>query len=302
VNSNAVGMTVRETNAARVNEQLAAMGRRQINAFHHEARLLPDGKVLVLAGVEQILTNVQGSGAVDVLGEMVIVMNPDLQVVWAWDAFDHMDVTRRATLDDRCAPGVRPPLQFASTANDWLHANSVAQTPGGNLLLSCRCQHGVVKIDYSNGEGGGALIWRLGKDGDFRFSSRDSSPWFSHQHDPEFDMGNDTTLTLFDNGNVRHDADPKANSRGQVIRLDEKSPVAPLLLNLDLGQYSFALGAAQTLRNGNYHFSNGFLPDASTVAIEVDPAGKPVYALQTCGPEYRSFRMRDMYSHNRCTR
>ena len=41
--------TVAETNAGRVNEQLAALGLHPINAFHHEARKLPDGKYLVLA-------------------------------------------------------------------------------------------------------------------------------------------------------------------------------------------------------------------------------------------------------------
>jgi arylsulfate sulfotransferase len=290
------GMTVRETNAARVNEQLVSLGRRPINAFHHEARGLPGGRILVLAGVEQIMTGVQGPEAINILGDMIIVMNSDLQVVWTWDAFDHLDVTRKATLDDICVPGVCPPLILARAANDWLHGNSVQQTPDGNLLFSSRSQDWVIKIDYGNGDGGGDVIWRLGKDGDFRFESTDPFPWFSHQHDPEFDMGNDATLTLFDNGDLRRDQDPQAHSRGQVIRLDERSRVATVLLNSDLGLYSIALGSAQSLSNGNFHFDNGFLPDASSQSIEVDPSGKVVYTIQTRGPEYRSFRMRDIYS------
>jgi hypothetical protein len=290
------GTTVRETNAARVNEQLAALGRRQINAFHHEARRLPGGKILVLGGVEQLMTDVQGPGNVDVLGEMIIVMDRDLQVVWTWDAFDHLDVTRKATLGDVCAPGVCPPLRLASTANDWLHANSVAQTPDGNLLLSCRSQDLVFKIDYQNGEGTGDVLWRLGKDGDFRFDSTDPYPWFSHQHDPEFDAGDDVTLTLLDNGNTRRDQNPQANSRGQVIRLDERARVATLVLNVDLGQFSFALGSAQKLPNGDFHFDNGFPPDVKAQSVEFDSTGKLVYGLVTSGPEYRTFRMRDLYT------
>ena len=69
------GLTVLETNAARVNEQLAAMGMRSISAFHHEARRLPDGRILVLGAVELILTDVQGPGPIDVLGDMIIVMD-----------------------------------------------------------------------------------------------------------------------------------------------------------------------------------------------------------------------------------
>jgi arylsulfate sulfotransferase len=289
------GMTVLQTNAARVNEQLAELGKRRINSFHHEARRLPDGKVLVLAGLEQILNNVQGSGPVDVLGDMIIVLDRSLKVVWTWDAFDHLDPARRATLDDICAPGVCPPLRLARAANDWTHAKSVQQTPDGNLLLSVRSQDWILKIDYENGEGGGEVIWRLGKDGDFRMISADPNPWFSHQHDPHF-LADNKTLLLFDNGNFRRDTDANANSRGQVIQVDERNRTATLAFNQNLGQYSFALGSANILPNGDYHFDNGFLPDTSAMSMEFDPSGNLVYALQTRGPAYRSFRMRDLYS------
>ncbi len=91
-----VGLTVLETNAAQVNEQLVAMGRRPISGFHHEVRTLPDGRILALADVEQILTDVQGPGPVDVLGDMIIVFDPNLQVLWTWDTFDHLDTARLA--------------------------------------------------------------------------------------------------------------------------------------------------------------------------------------------------------------
>ena len=288
------GLTVLETNAARVNEQLAALGMRSISAFHHEARRLPDGRILVLGAVEQILTDVQGPGPVDVLGDMIIVMDSNLQVVWAWDAFDHLDVTRIATLNDKCSPGSCPSLFLAVTANDWLHGNSVQQTPDGNLLYSARSQDWVIKIDYQRGVGSGAVIWRLGKDGDFQINSTDPSPWFSHQHDPQF-LADNTTLLLFDNGNLRNFADPSANSRGQVIQLDEQNRIANLVVNIDMGQYSFALGAAQKLPNGDYHFDVGYLVDGTSIAVEVDPSGNIVYALHAGAPAYRSFRMHNLY-------
>src|ERR1700730_8794967 len=97
-----VGMTVLETNAARVNEQLAALGRRQISGFHHEVRTLPDGRIAALADVEQILTDVQGPGPVDVIGDMIVVFDRDLNVIWTWDAFDHLDVKRAAVLGEKC--------------------------------------------------------------------------------------------------------------------------------------------------------------------------------------------------------
>jgi hypothetical protein len=45
-----LGNVVLETNAARVNEQLRALGKREISGFHHEALTLPDGRVAALAG------------------------------------------------------------------------------------------------------------------------------------------------------------------------------------------------------------------------------------------------------------
>jgi hypothetical protein len=288
------GLTVFETNAARINEQLAAMGKRPINAFHHEARFLSTGDIVVLAGVEQILTDVQGPGPVNVLGEMILVLNRDLEVIWVWDAFDHLDVTRMATLSDRCGPGSCPPLYLAPQANDWLHANAITETPEGNLLLSMRSQDWVIKIDYRHGRGSGDVIWRLGRDGDFRASSTDPDIWFSHQHDPEIEV--DGTLTLFDNSNGRRLENASANSRGQVFRLNERDRVAEVVLNADLGLYAFALGSAQRLENGNYFFDVGFLSTGNGVSVEVDPAGRRVYAIQSSAPEYRTFRMKNMYT------
>jgi hypothetical protein len=288
------GITVRETNAARVNEQLTAMGKRPINAFHHEARRLSNGNIVVLAGVEQILTNVQGPGPVNVLGDMIIVLNPNLEVVWTWDGFDHLDTRRLATQHDMCSPDSCPPLSLAPEANDWLHGNAVTETPEGNLLYSARSQDWVIKIDYRGGEGTGDVLWRLGKDGDFTIVSTDPDPWFSHQHDPEIEV--DGTLSIFDNGNVRQEQDTGAHSRGQVYRLDEANRRAELVVNTDLGVYAFALGSAQRLEDGNYFFDAGFREDGTGISIESDSLGQVQYAIESNAPVYRTFRMKNMYN------
>ncbi|HEY1336630.1 MAG TPA: aryl-sulfate sulfotransferase [Bryobacteraceae bacterium] len=293
------GLTLRETNAGRVNEQLAAMGKHAITSFHHEALALPDGAIAVLGSVEQVLTGVQATGAVDVVGDMLLVLDRDLQVVWTWDTFDHLDAHRRATLEDQCAPGVCPPLTLGSTANDWTHANAIFPTTDGNFLVSLRNQDWIVKINYDSGEGDGGVIWRLGKDGDFRLNSTDPAGWFSHQHDPQFEPVSATRLMILDNGNLRRDTNPAANSRGQVLELDEQARAATLAYNADLGMYSFALGATEKLPNGNYWFVAGFLADASGVSEELDATGKPVFALRTAAPVYRSYRLASMYATER---
>jgi len=70
----------------------------------------------------------------------------------------------------------------------------------GSLLVSLRNQDWIVKIDYGNNSGTGNVVWRLGLQGDFSVVSNDPLPWFSHQHDIEFDG---TTFELYDNGNTR---------------------------------------------------------------------------------------------------
>ncbi len=289
------GMTVLETNAARVSEQLVAMGKHPIGSFHHEARTLSNGDIVVLAGEERILTDVQGPGPVDVLGDMIVVLDPNLNVVWSWDAFDHLDPHRMATLGDICSPGNCPATYLAPAPNDWLHGNSVQESSDGNLVYSARSQDWVVKIDYQRGSGAGDVLWKMGVDGDFTINSSDPYPWFSHQHDPEFVPGT-STMTVFDDGNVRNSLDPTANSRGQALQVDETNRAVTPIMSQDLGNYSFALGAAQLLKNGDYAFDIGFLSDGTSMSLELDRTGNPVYSLHVSAPAYRTFRMQSIYS------
>jgi arylsulfate sulfotransferase len=291
------GYTLKETNAARVSEQLLAMGLRPVTAFHHEARQLPDGKILVLASAEQFFTDVQGDGEVNVLGDTILVLDQELKVQWAWDSFDHLDVGRAAVGGEICTPqgGGCPPFYNSPQANDWLHGNSVQYTPEGNLLYSSRHQDWLIKIEYDGGGGSGRILWKLGKDGDFRLASGDPGEWFSHQHDGQ--IAPDGTLTVFDNGNTRYVEDDTAHSRGQALVLDEVNQVATPALNIDLGGYSLALGSAALLGNGNYHFNAGISPGKPTSRfIEVDKTGKIVYEMSLPGLTYRSFRLPDLYS------
>ena len=292
------GMTVLETNAERVNEQLTALGKRQITAFHHEARPLPNGRVAVLGDVEQVLTDVQGPGPVDVVGDMILVLDKDLNVVWTWDAFDNLDVHRRAILGETC-PGSCPPTLLSPPAADWTHGNAIQETPDGNLLYSSRHQDWLIKVSYNYGEGDGHVLWRLGKDGDFAFNSTDPYPWFSHQHDGNFEASDPSRLLVFDDGNTRVAAMNGGNSRGQVFTIDEQNRVVTPVLNADLGVYSQAVGSAQKLRDGDYHFDAGFVAENGTNdahSFEVNGTGKIMYDAHANTILYRTFRMTDMYT------
>jgi arylsulfate sulfotransferase len=295
------GIPVAETNAAQVSQQLAKLGVHPINGFHHEARKLAGGGYLVLADSERILTNVQAPGPVDVIGDTIVVLNQDLQVTWAWDAFDHLDTYRTATLGETCtypAGLTCAPFYLSPTANDWLHGNALQLLPDGNILYSIRHQDWVVKIDYANGTGSGAILWRMGLAGDFRIMSTDLSPWFSHQHDPNFEM-NGTVMLVFDNGNVRQASNPSAHSRGQVLQVDERNLVVTTRLDADLGVYSVAAGSAQLLPDGDYNFDAAFLLSTASNAAEsfqVEPTGTIDFGLRFGAFNYRTFRMPDLYT------
>jgi arylsulfate sulfotransferase len=318
------GNTVRETNASRVAEQLAALsGITSVcalggtdclsGAFHHEGYPLANGHTLILTDEEKIFTDgTQGSSPtnpVDIIGDIIVDLDTNWQVAWYWRAFDHLDANRAAILGEVCnvTIGGCPPI-FLTTGNtqDWLHSNALYYTPSdGSLLLSMRHQDWVDKIDYGNGSGTGAILWTLGLDGDFTINNPtgDSYPWFSHQHDAGFLQNGTTMLALFDNGNTRVSPPPlglgSGDSRGYVLSVDETNlQVTPVLL-ADLGIFSGALGTAERLDNGDYHFDAGFSPTAPPYAmtVEVFPDGTLSYALQVEGLRaYRAMRVISLYS------
>jgi hypothetical protein len=310
------GNTLRETNATHVAKQLVARGvlhsGEVFGSFHHDAIRLANGNTIVLGSAERIFPlGTQGSTdplGVDIIGDVVVVLDPNWQVIWGWNSFDHLDINRAAVLGELCRPGDAgcPAVLLAgqtstATANDWLHSNSIFYIPSsGDLLLSSRHQDWVVKIDYKKGLGTGKVLWRLGLGGDFTMNSTDPYPWFSHQHDASYEAFGTGLISVFDNGNTRVEGSPGVtqNSRGQLLRIDETNMQVSLLMNADLGVYAFALGSAQLLPNGNAHFLAGAVaPGGNAYSIEVRLDGTIDYEIQSGPPlVYRSWRMRSLYA------
>jgi hypothetical protein len=309
------GTAIRETNIARVAEQLEdrgihsdckAGGKECVSGFHHEAIRLPNGHTLVVAGLERMMpAGTQGAKEpVDVLGDLVIDLDEDFQVSAVWNSFDHMDIKRASLENSKCLLGAGgggcPPIFLAAEANGWLHSNALNYIPAtGDFVVSMPEQFWTLKIDWRNGKGSGMILWRLGDGGDFKATTDDPNPWFSYQHDFGFEPVGSNLVSVLDNGRARNRKDPNANTRGQVWRLDEAAHTATLLHNADLGRYSAAVGSAQTLKNGGYAFEVGFInpPSPYSRAVETSGDGKVVYALQVEGAVvYRSFRVQNMYS------
>jgi hypothetical protein len=300
------GNTVRETNADRLGAQLIAMGKDPITSVHHDAIRLPNGFTAVLGSIERMFPpGTQGSTSPDpvmIIADNVIVLDSNWQVVWQWNAFEHLDINRAAILGEKCVPdqGGCPPLVKASIGNDWTHANALFYDPAdGNIIISMRHQDWLVKVNFSNGAGNGNVVWRMGVGGDFAINSADPYPWFSHQHDMGYETlsGNPRLMTVFDNTNTRRAAIPGSNSRGQSFMVDEVNKVVTPVVNADLGVFAFAVSSAQLLGNGNYAFDAGifpFVPPLFSQTIEVANGTTQVYKIQG-PPSYRSWLMPSLY-------
>ena len=86
------------------------------------------------------------------------------------------------------AESYRPPTHEF----DYMHLNSIAVTPDGNLLISGRHTWGLYKLDRATG----AVMWRLGGKRTQFAMGRDSQ--LAWQHDVR--MPNPQAITVFDNG------------------------------------------------------------------------------------------------------
>lgn len=269
------GDTLRQTNIRAINAQLAKLHRPKIIDFDHEAKLLPNGDTAVIASTQKIVDD--DGTPTRFTGDMVLVLNQDLQVSWVWDAFRWLNT-------DRIGP-------VGGTPSNWLHANAVSWSPeDDDLLVSLRSQSWVIKIDYADGTGNGHVIWKLGSGGNFKAIAATKQPWFSGQHDPR--LIDDNTLLLFDDGNTRHAVDRGGDSRGQEWTLDEQNMTATLVVNADMGNYSSFLGSAEMLSDGDLAFTSGGIVAGKYPhgqSIEVLPDGTRVYVLQMSEYEYRSY-------------
>jgi arylsulfate sulfotransferase len=185
---------------------------------------------------------------------------------------------------------------------------SIASRADHDIMISQRHQDHIVKINYQDTTGDGTVVWTLGNNGDFTLTnppSGDSFPWFSHQHGVEINSVD--TLVTFDDGNTRCSNGvggylPGCDSRGQVLSLNETNKTATLLADADMGNFSSALGWGQTLSNGDYFFTSGFVglgtPNQNGQAEEFNSAGTVQTFVQEDTPDlwYRAYRMPSMYA------
>ncbi len=257
------GNTIHSLTMDALNTSLAASNLRdasgntyQLRSFHHSVIALPNGHWIVLATEVKPYTNLSGlPGITNVIGDALVDVDQNLNPVWAWNTFDHLDINRR-------------PMNFP----DWTHSNDILYSPDDhNLLLSMRHQNWIIKIEYLDGQGSGKVIWHLGEGGDFKLvGALDPTDWFYAQHGMNFFTPNTTgvfRIGLMDNGNDRmfptgpvfckQSGPPIATcySTMPVLELNETNMTATMVTHYvpPPSYYSFFGGNVSLLQNGDIH-------------------------------------------------
>ncbi|MFH1532716.1 MAG: aryl-sulfate sulfotransferase [Pseudomonadota bacterium] len=225
----------------------AVLWEREID-MHHDLHPVDNGTWLWLGHAEACPNDIPNGGTVNRYDR-----DAD-ETPWSWSFCEH-------TLPD---PIVK----------DWDHLNAVLPFPGEDaLLISAKNQYAVFKID----PGTGAVLWRLGKDGDFTRTDGDEHA-FTNQHAPEFVA--DDGLLVFDNG-----VDGWRETSGAVqVRFDEDAMTYEVVWSWypDPPIYAPIWGDADRLENGNTLVTFGRRdPELDSHIIEVTPAGERVWQLVT---------------------
>ncbi|HLW47207.1 MAG TPA: aryl-sulfate sulfotransferase [bacterium] len=243
---------------------------------HHDAMRLRNGNVLLLCMAPipaDLARRVQGGlpGTEhhgEMYGDYVVEMSTAGEAVWEWRSWEHLDPeTDRITPQDR--------------RHEWTHANTVAELPDGNIVLSFRDISTIVIVDRRSGR----IVWKLGP------------PALAQQHAPSpLPNGN---LLIFDNGTHRIDH-PVPHSR--VIEVDPatKEIVWSYRERRLFDFFSPYISNAQRLPNGNTLICEGnfgrlfeVTPDGQVVWEYVNPyfakpAGQPDAAEQNS--VFRAYR------------
>jgi arylsulfate sulfotransferase len=297
------GNTIRQLTMTQLNAALAAKGYNlTLQLFSHDITVLPNGHWLVLANTLKNVVLTGQTTPTQVLGDVIVDLDTNLNPVWVWNEFDHLDVNRH-------------PWNFP----DWTHTNAVIYSPtDGNLLVSMRHQNWVVKVNYADGAGNGDILWHLGAGGDLKLVG---APWPTNWQYAQHGINFTTSATagvfglvLFDNGDDRvYPGDsplaaptcgvngaPACYSTVPLFQIDESAMTATFEFHqvLPASLYSYFGGDAMMLANGDIEYDAcGLAPEASEV-VEVTNTANPqtVWSMQLPNNyAYRAYRIPSLY-------
>lgn len=294
------GNTIKQITMPQLNAALAAAGYNlTLLYFSHDITVLPNGHWLVLANTTKSVVLNGQTTPTQVLGDVIVDLDTNLNPVWVWNEFDHLDVNRH-------------PMNFP----DWTHTNAVIYSPDdGDLLVSIRHQNWVVKVDYYNGTGSGNILWHLGEGGDFKLvGGTDPTDWNYAQHGISFATPNTSgifSLAVMDNGDDRlypgettnqicgTNGAPTCYSTVPIFQINESAMTATLQFHqiFTPSLYSSWGGNAEVLQNGDVEYdltAEGFNSQVMEVTNVPDP--QTVWTLNVINSHaYRAYRLPSLY-------
>ncbi|MFZ1941496.1 MAG: aryl-sulfate sulfotransferase [Terracidiphilus sp.] len=300
------GNTVSSLNMNSLNQKLAAGNFRdaegnlyQLRSFHHSVLALPNGHMVLLATYLRQFSNLQGeTGPTTVVGDALVDVDQNLSPDWVWNAFDHLDLNRR-------------PMNFP----DWTHSNDLLYSNDDhNLLLSMRHQNWIIKINFLDGTGSGAVMWHLGEGGDFKLEdATDPTDWFYAQHGMNYFTPNTAgvfRIGVMDNGNDRifptgqvkcpsySSANPQCYSTMPLLELNESNMTATMIVHYVRPDtdFSFFGGNAELLGNNDMEV-DFCAPASGAIVQELNPnASQVVWQATTPGADqFHAFRLPSLY-------
>ena len=185
--------------------------------------------------------------------------------LWSWDFRDYFE-------KPDCSENTSGDVWL-----DWTHTNSVTMYKEyGIVYVNSRNFSTLFKIDMSTK----AIIWRLGKDGDFTFVGDNPNPWFELSHDPEINGVNGNKVIFYDNGSAA-----RGFTRIVEYTIDESNMTAEMTFEfdgslLDKRWWSEYWGDADRLENDNIFVTAGFYDMQQTSRFfEVTREGEIVWEL-----------------------
>ncbi len=219
----------------------------------HDFQLLPNGDYLDMEIVNTTadLSSWGDSSTAPVLDNVLIEITPAGQVVWSWDALQHINVAAEN-------------VNWRSMAPDVMHMNSFEQV-GSHLIVSFRHLDAVYDIDKTTGN----IIWKLGgttTPQSLTVSGNTNPQVFSGQHDAR-QLG-DGSITVHDNASQESGVSSRA-IRFQINTGTNTATVVEDVTDKYHPGSAVCCGSANRLSGGNWLISWG----NGNYVTELNPSG-----------------------------
>jgi hypothetical protein len=264
---------------------------------HHDAKVLPNGNVLIIAWELKTNTEAIAQGRdpslvpITLWSEQVLEVQPlganGGNIVWEWHLWNHLVQDFDAAKPNYGVVGSNPQLlnlnfNASATNSDWIHMNAVDYNPVlDQILLSSHNTDEIWIIDHStttaqaaghtggNSGKGGDFLWRWGNPQAYNHGTSADQKFFG-QHNAywiESGMPYANQIMVFNNGIARPGGNystveiinPPVNGYNYTATLPYL-PVSNSWIYNDGNPYSFYannVSGAQQLSNGNVIMCNG---------------------------------------------